>query len=43
MQELGDPEGLGEIVSAEDKAGLMALIGAAIGCGVQMEGIGAGG
>ena len=43
MQELGGPEGLGEIVSAEDEAGFMALFGAAIGCGVQMEGIGAGG
>ena len=38
LDQLGGPEGLAEVLSAEDESGVMALFGAAIGCGLQMEG-----
>ena len=42
LEELGGPEGLTEIFGAEDESGIMALFGAALGCGLQMEGGGPG-
>ena len=42
MQELDGPEGLAEILSAEDESGIMALLGATFACGLDMEGFGGG-
>ena len=41
--QLGGPEGLADALSAEDESGIMALFGAAMGCGLQMDGAGPGG
>ena len=43
MQELGGPEGLAEILSAEDESGFMMLLGATFACGLNLEGIAGGG
>ena len=40
MEELGGPEGMAAVMSAEDESGFMALFGAAMGCGLQMESAG---
>ena len=38
LEELGGPEGFAEVLSAGDEGSFLALFGAAMGCGVQMEG-----
>ena len=38
LDELGGPEGFAEILGAGDEASFLALFGAAVGCGVQIEG-----
>ena len=43
MEQLGGPEGLGTTLGAGDESAFMALFGAAMGCGVPMEGAGPGG
>ena len=43
MQELGGPEGLAEVLSAEDESGIMTLFGATFACGLDLEGFGGGG
>ena len=43
MQELGGPEGMAEALSAEDESGIMALFGATLACGLDLESLGAGG
>ena len=43
LEQLGGPEGMAEVLSAEDESGVMALFGALLGCGLQMEGAGPGG
>ena len=43
MNEMGGPGGMAEALGAEDGSGFMALFGAAIGCGLDMEGLGPGG
>ena len=42
MQELGGPEGLAEILSAEDESGIMTLFGATFACGLNLEGFAGG-
>ena len=43
MQELGGPEGLAEVLSAEDESGIMTLFGATFACGLDLEGFAGGG
>jgi hypothetical protein len=43
MQELGGPEGLAAVLSAEDESGIMTLFGATFACGLDLEDLGAGG
>ena len=43
VEQLGGPEGMAQTLGAGGEAGFMALFGAAIGCGLQMEGIAPGG
>lgn len=43
MEQLGGPEGMAQILSAEDESGFMALFGAAMGCDLQLEGAAPGG
>ena len=43
MQELGGPQGLAAVLSAEDESGIMTFFGAAFACGLNLEGLGAGG
>ena len=38
MDAVGGSQGLAQMLSAGDEASIMALIGAAVGCGVQMQG-----
>ena len=38
LDELGGPEGFAEMLGAGDEASFLALFGAAMGCGVQLEG-----
>ena len=38
MEAVGGPEGLAQMLSAGDEASFMTLIGAAVGCGMQMPG-----
>ena len=38
MEALGGPQGLSQALSAGDQASMMTLIGAAVGCGMQMQG-----
>ena len=38
LDELGGPEGFAEMLGAGDEASFFALFGAAVGCGVQIEG-----
>ena len=42
MQELGGPEGMAELLGAEDESGIMTLFGATFACGLDMEGAGMG-
>ena len=37
MQELGGPEGMATALSAEDESGVLTLMFAAMGCGLQMQ------
>ena len=43
MQELGGPEGLAAVLSAEDESGIMTLFGATFACGLDLEALSAGG
>ena len=38
LEELGGPEGFAEVLSSGDEGSFLALFGAAVGCGVQLEG-----
>ena len=38
MDAVGGSQGLGQMLSAGDEASIMTLVGAAVGCGVQMQG-----
>ena len=39
MEELGGPEGMAEALQSEDGSGVFAIMFAALGCGLQMEGM----
>jgi hypothetical protein len=43
MEQLGGPEGIAETLGAGDESSFMALFGAAMGCGLQMQGAAPGG
>ena len=43
LEQLGGVEGMGQTMGAGDEAAMMALFGAAMGCGMQLEGAGPGG
>ena len=43
MEQLGGPEGMAEALGSDGESGFMALFGAAMGCGLQMEGAAPGG
>ena len=43
MEQVGGPDGMAEILSAEDETGLMTLFGATFACGLDLEGIAPGG
>ncbi len=43
MGELGGPEGMAGVLSAEDESGIIKLFEAAFTCGLDLEGLGAGG
>ncbi len=43
MQELGGPQGLASVLSAEDESGIMTFFGAAFACGLNLEALWAGG
>ena len=38
LEQLGGPEGMAKVLGAGDESSVMAIFGAAMGCGVQMEG-----
>ena len=38
MQQLGGPEGMAEALQSEDESGVLTIMFAAMGCGLQMEG-----
>ena len=40
MTQMGGPEGMAEALGAEDGSGIMTLFGAALGCELEMEGMG---
>ena len=43
LVELGGPEGMAEVLGTGDESSFMALFGAAMGCGLQLEGVAPGG
>ena len=43
MEQVGGAEGMAAVLSAEDESGIMTLFGATFACGLDLEGIGAGG
>ena len=43
LEQLGGPEGMAETLGAGDESSFMALFGAAMGCGLQMQGAAPGG
>ena len=43
QEQLGGPQGIAATIGAEDGSGIMVLMGAALGCGLQMDGGGPGG
>ena len=43
MEELGGPEGMAEALQSEDGSGVFTIMFAAMGCGLQMEGMAPGG
>ena len=43
INELGGPEGMAETLSAEEESGIMALFGASLACGLDLEDLGPGG
>ena len=43
LEQLGGAESMGQTLGAGDEAAMMALFGAAMGCGMQLEGAGPGG
>ena len=43
MEQVGGPEGMAEILSAEDETGIMTLFGATFACGLDLEGLSPGG
>ena len=38
MEQLGGPEGMAEVLGSQDEAAFMTLFGAAMGCGLQLDG-----
>ncbi len=43
MEQLGGPEGMADVLGSQDEAAFMTLFGAAIGCGLQLDGAPPGG
>ncbi len=43
MEQVGGPEGMAEVLSAEDETGIMTLFGATLACGLDLEGLAPGG
>ena len=43
MEQLGGPEGMADVLGSQDEAAFMTLFGAAMGCGLQLDGAAPGG